>query len=470
MARLLETLFNGKPLAQQVEKIRKASLDKKKRQDIRNVLIRQVSDFFETQGPFKPAKDATGYTTRFANPEAAPDALLNLEKLKDFVDEKSFQTLSSQLQTDDTGDAFVEFKSKAGTINAGSSKKKTATTLTGVTFNINPENIANLGGKESFFTQQQDTEGKNLKQDIKDNLQITSPDFKKFFFSNAGKAYRDRVITQINQKVANFGVFNFVDAQKGKPPTFSIFPGVARALNINNPSNFEKFIEIDKRTDKPTLNSDGTVSFPVNFRLRPVAEKFLEKYAVDVTQKFFDKLGKDVGVRFVRFLDKKLKKNKDNVDYIREIITIARELSPELKDTPLDVKTSILKARMGSLQLSPKFKVPKADDIKTKPFQNLISRVQLQELARKVFTQKMPRGPRRGPPLSQDVLTFRSGRFARSFQVLQLNLKKRMIAYTYDPVYRVHESSNRDPRDLLGDSIRDVVLQIFGTQFNVVRK
>ena len=107
MARLLETLFNGKPLAQQVEKIRKASLDKKKRQDIRNVLIRQVSDFFETQGPFKPAKDATGYTTRFANPEAAPDALLNLEKLKDFVDEKSFQTLSSQLQTDDTGDAFV---------------------------------------------------------------------------------------------------------------------------------------------------------------------------------------------------------------------------------------------------------------------------------------------------------------------------------------------------------------------------
>jgi len=45
-----------------------------------------------------------------------------------------------------------------------------------------------------------------------------------------------------------------------------------------------------------------------------------------------------------------------------------------------------------------------------------------------------------------------------------------MIAYTYDPVYRVHESSNRDPRDLLGDSIRDVVLQIFGTQFNVVRK
>lgn len=101
--------------------------------------------------------------------------------------------------------------------------------------------------------------------------------------------------------------------------------------------------------------------------------------------------------------------------------------------------------------------------------QRFISKIQLTELVRKKFVDKMPRGPRRGPPLSDDTLTYRTGTFANSFQIAYLNYRTNTIKYFYDPVYRVHEATSRDPRQLIGGTIREVAQAAFARTFRVVR-
>ena len=98
-----------------------------------------------------------------------------------------------------------------------------------------------------------------------------------------------------------------------------------------------------------------------------------------------------------------------------------------------------------------------------------ISKEQLSVLVRQRVTNKMPKGPRRGPPLSDEVLTFRTGRFARSVNVVSLNYKSSIIRYFYDPIYRVHEETTRDPRELIETSIREVVQRKFARQFAITR-
>jgi len=105
------------------------------------------------------------------------------------------------------------------------------------------------------------------------------------------------------------------------------------------------------------------------------------------------------------------------------------------------------------------------DEKKTGRF---ISKVQMTALVQKAVVRRMPKGPRRGPPLSDDVLTYRSGDFARSVQITLLNYKTSVIRFFYDPVYQVHEPT-RSPSDLIESSIREVTQQLYGRQFNILR-
>lgn len=122
---------------------------------------------------------------------------------------------------------------------------------------------------------------------------------------------------------------------------------------------------------------------------------------------------------------------------------------------PLKMATAVLRAKRPKDQRNEQ--------------QRFISKIQLTELVRKRFVSKMPKGPRRGPPLSTDVLTYRTGRFANSFQIAYLNYKTNTIKYFYDPVYRVHEATSRDPQELIGNSIREVTTAAFARAFRVVR-
>jgi len=100
--------------------------------------------------------------------------------------------------------------------------------------------------------------------------------------------------------------------------------------------------------------------------------------------------------------------------------------------------------------------------------QQFISTAQLSALVKKRMGQIMPKGPRRGPPLSPNVLTERSGDFRSSVQVIP-NYRKNMMSYFYDPKYGVHRDTDRNPDLLVQKSIREVVIALFSRQFAIVR-
>ena len=104
-----------------------------------------------------------------------------------------------------------------------------------------------------------------------------------------------------------------------------------------------------------------------------------------------------------------------------------------------------------------------------RPQQRFVSSAQLTALVRRRLGEKMPKGPRRGPPLAETILTERSGRFRSSVQVIA-NYRQNVINYFYDPLYRVFNRTPRDPDDFVPDTIREVVQTLFSRQFNIVRR
>ena len=103
-----------------------------------------------------------------------------------------------------------------------------------------------------------------------------------------------------------------------------------------------------------------------------------------------------------------------------------------------------------------------------KKSQQFISTAQLTALTQKRLAQIMPKGPRRGPPLSDDVLTERTGRFRKSVMVIP-NYRKNMMRFMYDPIYKTFIGTSRNPDDFVTRSIREVVQSVFGRQFLIIR-
>ncbi len=97
-----------------------------------------------------------------------------------------------------------------------------------------------------------------------------------------------------------------------------------------------------------------------------------------------------------------------------------------------------------------------------------LSGADISVLVRKRLGKIMPKGPRRGPPLSPDVLTERTGEFRRSVSAIP-NYRKNMVSFFYNPLYGVHVGTDRDPNVFVGDTIREIMLGIFKRQFRVVR-
>ena len=79
----------------------------------------------------------------------------------------------------------------------------------------------------------------------------------------------------------------------------------------------------------------------------------------------------------------------------------------------------------------------------------------------------MPKGPRRGPPLSDDILTERTGRFRQSVRVIP-NYRNSIISYFYNPLYKTFVGTERDPDRFVGETIREVVSGLYARRFNIV--
>ena len=80
----------------------------------------------------------------------------------------------------------------------------------------------------------------------------------------------------------------------------------------------------------------------------------------------------------------------------------------------------------------------------------------------------MPTGPRRGPPLSPNVLTERTGRFRKSVRAIP-NYRNNLIKFFYDPIYKSFIDTKRDPDVFIAATIREIVASQFQRQFRIVR-
>ena len=78
------------------------------------------------------------------------------------------------------------------------------------------------------------------------------------------------------------------------------------------------------------------------------------------------------------------------------------------------------------------------------------------------------------------TLQYRTGRFARSAEIVDIVPMPRSVEIRYDYMqdpYRVFEpegghplsSRGRDPKDLIGSSVREIAQMIMGTRFGIVR-
>ena len=100
--------------------------------------------------------------------------------------------------------------------------------------------------------------------------------------------------------------------------------------------------------------------------------------------------------------------------------------------------------------------------------QRFISGAQISALVQDRLKKIMPQGPRRGPPLSPNILTERTGRFRRSIMVIP-RYRENIMRYWYDPIYMSLVNTPRNPDVLISNTIRQVVQGLFGRQFAIVR-
>jgi len=338
--------------------------------------------------------------------------------------------------------------------------KQTATTKKG------KETLTQIGGKQFA------DEIKSLENALKKigASKYTSSAILDWFNNQAPKKFKDRVLAQIEEKIGNVLLISYVDEKGGvaSKPIISVVPGAAKKLNLRNPANQKRFLA-------PELRGSS-----ISFRLNSAGVKFIESQAIDISTQATRQLNKNFSQNFLNFyLDPKLggkaiqkartQSRFQLVNAFAELIILAGQFDPKSGGKEFIFRQQIDTSKPG--RVSATVNASKKRSSGKSPQQQIVSVAQITELARKAFVQRMPKGvTKRTPPPVDNVLTYRSGRFAQSFQILTIDAKNDRIRYTYDPIYRVHESTSRNPRDLIEGGIRKVVQQQFAKTFKLVRQ
>lgn len=132
------------------------------------------------------------------------------------------------------------------------------------------------------------------------------------------------------------------------------------------------------------------------------------------------------------------------------------------------VKGSVVVTKLSNF-LNSKEISNKLSERKRESISRFASTQELSASVQKSLFSRMPKGPPRGKPLSDTMLTNRTGTFVRSVTAF-LDFKNKLISYYYDPKYWVHEVTSRDPRVLIKQSIRNLVTTTVSKQFNIVKR
>lgn len=466
----VDFIFDGRPPKEFVQAIKFVSSGKFKpdlnfRKDALDLGI--LSDFFAGQGRAPGGLGIEGFMGFFGEPDAKLAAQRGYRNPKSAPDaEFTFETavatfgedVARQLQAGVEG---IGVKGLGGTGNITAEiKQRTA-----------------LQKKAETLTQRalrdyDPSDTTNLERAIKNARGAKSAAITEWFYTQASPKFREDVLTIIDQKLANFINIVYVD-DKGplKKPQAYIVPGAAKKLNLRNPAQGRKFLVPEFRGGS------------IQFRINKAAEQFLEKEYIDVTNKLFKRISQNFGNKLIKYYltdpNKRITRAMSQLPLIKrfgegnvvrtlaELIYFAASIDPSLGGTPLSLRAETGARGAGAITSGTK---GKATGKKKDTRQALISEIQLSELVRQAMKQRMPQGVPGGPPdPTPGILTYRTGRFVESTTILNINIRKKVINYTYDPIYRVHENTYR-PNELVASTIREVAQQYLGQRYALFRK
>ena len=456
--------------AQALDKAAKPKKNPRESQQLRSTLGKDVSDFFE-RAQFKPL--SSKQKQQYSFPKAAPDAIASLEEIAEYLPEGAadsfLPTLTTKQFEREGTQAPIEIKQRLG-------ETKTATTATQVSATISRDEFSDIfgltSGERGLLTPGADLGKKDLRSQF--STAFSASKFTDWMFSGqlGAEAYKNGAITQLDEKISNYQMINWKDKMKsdqgGRFPTFYIVPGSDKILNIKNEQDFRKYISVSPNKDKTKVDLDGNVSIVVQLKINAAAAEKLKRNSVNITKKVHDKLARQGSSNLMNYFANQAGKKLYDIDYLIAIIQFARELDPTLMDTPYLVQSQIPSLVAGAVTKKVTFKGGKtaARGTKKATMQKTISSAQLTAAVQRSLFARMPKGPLQGPPLSDEILTNRTGRFVRS---VMTEVRGNLIRYYYNPIYEVHQNTSRNPNETIEGSIRNITQRRVGRQFNVLK-
>lgn len=430
----------------------------------RNQMILYLSDYVSEEiGLGKKVKNPNIFTT----PQAAPDGEIQVDEFEKQTGIRLSQTqVLKSTAANNLG--FFETKVTGGLSLSGG--ENIALGAISVSKAKAPEQFAAIGQR-----------GKQLGQKGFSGVDA-------YNFLTKSPAFADKwnkVLAQINEKFENLLVVNVIDAEKGGKRVQLDF--VQNPIKNFNPFNSSSFLEHFSLTFKESTTSEK-VRDPKTGKILKTGKRILTRYKIetspkaklrnsfkkkDITNKFIkahsNAFSKGIEIYLIKRIQRYQKEasSKPNEQVISNLMGFAIALAREFKEggqTPLTLQSKI---QMPNMNITPG-RLTVIGGGKTTKTQKFISGAQISALVRRRLGDKMPSGPRRGPPLSANILTERSGRFRSSIQVIP-DYRRSIMAFFYDPIYKVFVGTERDPDEFVGETVREVVQGLYSRAFKILR-
>lgn len=291
-------------------------------------------------------------------------------------------------------------------------------------------------------------------------------------FSESLTPFRNLLFLNARIKFANLLVVDTADIEKQNKPIFKFITNPLQNISSNvfkDQNIFARYFQISIK-----IKSSSSAADKYRIEIKPTAELFadMEKGVRDLTKRVSDAHLKANGIKFSQgllnyLINQEIPKSvsgKDAVnDYLSLIVAFAKEFEKGGL-TPFTVRTIVESPRFSKQD----FGITAVRKSKKDSVQKFISGAQLSALVQKRLGSIMPKGPRRGPPLSPNILTERTGRFRTSVAVLP-NYRANVIRFFYDPIYKSLIESQRNPDILVTNTIREVVQGLYARKFSIVR-
>ena len=443
-----------------------ATIHKRTSVTVRNQIIRYVSDFIsEDIGLSRKISDKD--TKLFTTPMSAPDGQIDIDEFEKKTGIRVSQTSVLKEGVQQRNVAYQEAKTTG--LGDKSDISLGAIEISGDSAGFQRVlkergQLKGIGGKKAY------------------HLLTTAPELKNQW---------SRVRSQINEKFENVLIINVVDGQKGKRAELGFVKNALGDFDAFKSdsflSNFSLNIKqrIKRNRSKTEFGPDGKgiilseelTSFRIESKPTAALASRIKKAQQDITEKFI-KSGTNAFSKAINlYLIKRIKmyendpRNKGKVtpELVASLTGYAVALAREFEEggqTPLDV--SIRFKGQNNFNIKPGNIDVMNSTKKMQKAQKFISGAQITALVKRRLGQQMPKGPRRGPPLSANILTERTGRFRSSIQVIP-DYRRSIMNFFYDPIYKTFIGTQRDPDKFVGRTIREVVQGLYSRAFAIAR-